>query len=366
MLNSRGEWEIKPNPAETTLGEALVRDKDRWRPLLATAQSLDKLGFGNLCKLRDADVPQRGSAHAHFGREAVIGTRQAGGVLSLAPWLRRQLRKSRISPDALQQEIVDRLPELLQRAASPTRTVPPTTILSYLTRGDQLIVRQDFSATTISAIRDEHGRWLLAPPERCELPPPCRGCPELEAFCNHVEITASPAHAWRRLGLIDAAGVPTQRGILFSFFHHGEGLAVAAALEDEKYPIEELVFDLANLRAGPRFAGDDSPYAGRLGALCQRIYERVDLPGYLDMGVPLDYGAGASEVVRAIVEQGMTRNRLLTESLRQGDLERALVEWRSLLRHIIWAPDYELERWRELKNAAGQRLEFSASPTGIR
>ncbi|HEY3900662.1 MAG TPA: DEAD/DEAH box helicase [Chthoniobacter sp.] len=366
MLNSRGEWEIKPDLGETTLGEVLIREKDRWRPLLATAPSLDKLGFGNLCKLRDAEATPRASAPARFGREAVIGTRRTDDVLHLAPWLRRQLRKSRVAPDALQQEIIARLPEFLRRAAAPERTIPPATSLSYLTRGEQWIVRQDFSATPIAAVQDSHGQWLLAPPERRELPPPCRGCPELDAFCNHVEITPSPAHAWRRLGLIDATGAPTQRGILFSFFHHGEGLAIAAALEDGKYPIEELVFDLANLRAGPRFAGDDSPYGGRLGALCQRIYERVDLPGYLDMGVPLDYGDGASEVVRAIVEQGTARNRLLTESLRQGDLERALVEWRSLLRHIVWAPDYDLERWRELKNAAAQRLELSVSPTGIR
>ena len=181
-----------------------------------------------------------------------------------------------------------------------------------------------------------------------------------------MEITASPAYAWRQLGLIDVAGEPTQRGIIFSFFQRGEGLAVAAALEDESYPIEELVFDLANLRAGPRFAGDDSPYGGRLGALCQRVYERADLPGYLDMGVPLDYGAGASEVVREIVERGASRSRLLTESLRQGDLERALVEWRSLLRHIIWAPDHALPRWRALKSAAHDLLEKSVSTVAPR
>jgi hypothetical protein len=97
---------------------------------------------------------------------------------------------------------------------------------------------------------DSHGVPLLAPEERRDLPVPCRGCPELP-WCSSVEITASPAHAWRRLGLIDPEGHPTRRGIIFSYFHHGEGLAVAAALEDAEYPIDELVFDLANLRAGP-------------------------------------------------------------------------------------------------------------------
>jgi hypothetical protein len=81
------------------------------------------------------------------------------------------------------------------------------------------------------------------------------------------------------------------------------------------------------------------------------------------MGVPLDYGAGASEVVREIVEQVAPRTRLLTESLRQGDIERALIEWRSVLRHIVWAPDYDLARWRALKEASEQVLERSTSPT---
>jgi len=46
-------------------------------------------------------------------------------------------------------------------------------------------------------------------------------------------------------------GTPTTRGILFSFFHHGEGLAVAAALEDDSYAIDELLFDLANSSRRP-------------------------------------------------------------------------------------------------------------------
>lgn len=356
MFNSRGQWEPRPEAMPTTLGEAMACDDERWRPALSLARTLDNLGYGNLCKL-ESERTRR------YGRETPLAMRHPDGVLHLAPWLRRLLRKSRLTPEAFQHEVIDRLLALLQQAAPAGHTIPPATTLQFVTRGDQLLARQDFSAMPVTAFRDMHGRVLLTPPERRELPPVCRTCPELTAYCERVEITQSPAYAWRRLGIIDISGVPTQRGILFSFFHHGEGLAVAAAIEDESYPIEELVFDLANLRAGPRFAGDDSPYGGRLGALCQRIYERADLPGYLDMGVPLDYGDGASEVVREIVERGASRTRLLTESLRQGDIERALVEWRSLLRHVTWAPDYDLPRWRALKTAANELLEKSVSPT---
>jgi superfamily II DNA/RNA helicase len=370
MLNSRDEWEARPAAAPSTLGEAWARDGDRWRPALSLPETLDTLGFGNLCKLHGADstvAASRGTRPApvkRYGRELALGRRELRGTLALAPWLRRLLRKSRLEAEALQLEVIDRLPALLPKVAPAGHTFPAATVITFLTRGDQLLARQDFAGAPVTAFRDRHGQYLLAPPERRELPPACRGCPELNAFCERVEITDSPAHAWHRLGLINASGIPTQRGILFSFFHHGEGLAVAAALEDENYPIDELVFDLANLRAGPRFAGDDSRYGGRLGALCQRVYERADLPGYLDMGVPLDYGAGASEVVHAIVEHSTPRTRLLTESLRQGDIERALVEWRSLLRHIVWAPQHDLIRWRELKAAAKALLEKSTSPTG--
>ena len=176
-------------------------------------------------------------------------------------------------------------------------------------RGDQLVARLDFARREVDAWTDSHGAALLDPPERRELPLPCRGCVE-SAWCGSVEIVLTPAFAWRRLGLIEADGTPTRRGVIFSFFHHGEGLAVAAALEDESYAIDDLIFDLANLRAGPRFAGDESRFGGRLGALCQRLYERADLPGYLEMGVPPDYGAGASEVVRAIVEHATPRQKL--------------------------------------------------------
>ena len=288
-----------------------------------------------------------------------LGVRRGEDLLQLAAWLRRVLKTPRLDAAAFHQQVQPHLPELLLQSGVEV----PGRFVSLDTRGDQLLARFDFSEVAVPGFIDQHGAALIAPPERRELPIPCRICPDLKAFCEIVPIVATPAFSWRQLGLIEPGGAPTTRGILFSFFHHGEGLAVAAALEDDTYPIAELLFDLANLRAGPRFAGDDSPYGGRLGALCQRIYDRADLPGYLEMGVPLDYGAGASEVVRELVEHNIPRTKLLTESLRQGDIERALIEWRSLLRHIVWAPDYDHARWHEIKSAARAMLENTTSPT---
>jgi hypothetical protein len=237
-------------------------------------------------------------------------------------------------------------------------------IAGLVTRGDTVYARIDFSAVQISAFVDSRGRALLDPPEREGIPLVCRACPELQHDLTAI-ITHSPAYAWRQLGLVTEDGAPTRRGTVFSFFQAGEGLAIAGALEDETYPIDDLVFDLANIRAGPRFAGEDAPLGGRLGILCQRIYGRADHPGYLEMGVPAHYGSGASEVIRELVANPTARYRMTNESLRSGDIERALMEWRSLLRHIVGAPSLDWARWRSLQEVAAHFIGSTTSPAAV-
>jgi len=363
MLNSRGNWQPAPAKEDAPLGDAWIMEKERWRPALSVARTLDGMGFGQLCRL---EVPDQ----RRYGRELILGTRRDGG-LALAPWLRRMLKTRQIADANLQPQLIEKLPLFVIAAegqlAKPPEGAPARTrkaafaIASIFPRGEQLVAHLDYSAHRIAAFRDEHGRALVNPSMR-EIPPPCcERCPEAE-WCRSVEITTTPAWFWRRLGLIEPDGRPTRRGMIFSFFHHGEGLAVAAALEDTSYSIADLLFDLANLRAGPRFAEDDSPYSGHLGALCQRNYDRADLPGYLAMGVPVEYGAGAAEVIREIVEDATAIPKLQTETLRPGDIERALIEWRSVLRHILLAPDYDWDRWRALKAAAARFCETAATP----
>src|ERR1700745_3518268 len=81
------------------------------------------------------------------------------------------------------------------------------------------------------------------------------------------------------------------------------------------------------------------------------------------MGVQVHYRAGASEVVRALVADPRSKHKLTNELLRHGDIERALVEWRSILRHIVIAPAYPLSRWMELKAGTRELLDKTASPT---
>jgi len=365
MLNSREEWEAKPAAKSVTLDRAFVRENDRWRRALTVARTLDGVGTGNLCRLREQH---------NYGRELPVATVVASGKAALAKWLRKELRSGEnvqrptsnvqrsmedlaarhgtVTHEQFEAEIRPLLPEL----------VKPGTIVDWIMRGNLISLRLDYGNMPVNAHIDSAGKALIDPPERENLPGVCQMCDQLE-HDKTVAIVNSPTYAWRHLGLVEPDGTPTQRGMIFSFFHGGEGLAVAVALEDETYPIDELVFDLANIRAGPRFAGEDSPMGGRLGILCQRVYRRADYPGYLTMGVPVQYGAGASEVVRALVADPRSRHKLTNELLRHGDIERALVEWRSMLRHIVLAPEYPLARWTELKAAAKELLDKTASPT---
>ena len=130
--------------------------------------------------------------------------------------------------------------------------------------------------------------------------------------------------------LIDDRGTPTDRGVIFSFFQHGEGLAVAAALEEASYPIDELIWHLANLRASHRFelgdAGNDGGNGSeRLAAACRGAYGPVDHEGYLRLGLPVGYGEGAAEAVEAWCRGGMNAVRQAADDLEvgPGDVERA-------------------------------------------
>lgn len=366
MLNSRGEWEPKPPAENVTLGVALVRENPEsirgWRRALTLPRMLEGIGTGNLCRLREQN---------RYGRELPVATVLPSGKAALAKWLKKEITKKsaenaeRPTPNAqrpirtralsheeFESEVRPLLPEL----------VKPGTIVNWVMRGNLISLRLDYANVPVNAHIDSADKALIDPPERENLPDVCRTCDQLE-HDRSVPIANSPAYAWRYLGLVEADGTPTTRGIIFSFFHGGEGLAIAAALEDETYPISDLVFDLANVRAGPRFSGEDAPMGGRLGILCQRVYRRADHPGYLTMGVPVQYGAGASEMVRALVADPRSKHKLTNELLRHGDIERALVEWRSILRHIVLAPAYPLSRWTDLKAAAKELLDKTTSPT---
>src|SRR5438270_312588 len=345
MLNAANEWEPKPVQVNNvSLGRLFVRESDSWVRALTVPRMLDGRGFGNLCKLRDKGI---------YGREIPLATVVADEAIAPVKWLRKKLSFAPPAQPLTKARFHELVPMIAESAGGE--------IAEIVTRANTIYARVDFSASQIAAFIDSHGTALLDPPEREAIPLVCRACSELQHDLS-TTIIHSPAYAWRQLGLVSPDGTPTRRGVVFSFFQAGEGLAIAAALEEETYPIDDLVFDLANIRAGPRFAGEDAPLGGRLGILCQRVYGRADHPGYLEMGVPVQYGSGASEVIRELVSNPAARYRFTNESLRHGDIERALMEWRSLLRHIVGAPDLDWERWRALKKLAAHFVGNTTSP----
>jgi superfamily II DNA/RNA helicase len=367
IQNSAGEWEPKPKIGNVSLGQLFIRENDAWVRALTVPRMLDGRGFGNLCKLRDQGI---------YGREIPLATIAGEDAIAPVKWLRRKLssvaavgdRGNASSDGAIGGH---RPPLQAFTKALFDEIVPPLLpevtggqVAEIVTRGKTISARLHFGGVQVTAVVDSLGVALLDPLEREAIPLVCRQCSELEHDLT-VVITNSPAYAWRQLGLVSENGTPTRRGILFSFFHAGEGLAIAAGLENENYPIDDLVFDLANIRAGPRFAGEDAPLGGRLGILCQQVYGRADYPGYLEMGVPVQYGSGASEVIRELVSDPSARSRFTNESLRHGDIERALMEWRSLLRHIVGAPDLDWERWLALQKIAAHFIGNTSSPAAV-
>jgi superfamily II DNA/RNA helicase len=368
ILNSAGEWEARGEERAVPLQELWIASNEnadaapRWRPAMQSAEFMRAFGRGNLCKLRRED------GGWGYGRELplaaalgenevrlVKGMREALTALDPVAWEGRNWPPGgRMGRAVFEERVLPLAPALSGGGGALARMVP---------RGNVLAAQIDFSGTPAPACVDSLGRALHQPPERKNYPACCQTCPQLPV-CEHGDPAMTPALAWRKLGLIEPDGTPTRRGTIFGFFHHGEGLAIAAALEqaDADYPIDALLYDLANLRAGHRFAAEgDSPYGGKLGNLCQRVYGRADYPGYLEMGVPIDYGDGAAEVVAELERHPADRRRLLNDLLRLGDLERVLTEWRSLLLHVRAAPDYPWDRWRELKAAAGRLVEASGA-----
>lgn len=201
----------------------------------------------------------------------------------------------------------------------------------------------------------------------------CRDCVHRTA-CLALAPTPTLLWQWQRTGVLDRHLQLTVRGEIVSFFLGPEGLALAAALEDRRYPLDDLLFDAANLFSGDRFSGTNPRRIGRLADACTRAYRRISIDGWLHEGVPLQYGSGASESVRALVAEGARAREILdeVETAGRGDIDRLLTEWRSLLRQVAGAgpligdgapmtgrDHFIAERWDEFRTLARHWLNES-------
>jgi superfamily II DNA/RNA helicase len=342
--NSEGIWERKRAPTIFKLKDTWYLDRQTWRPGLSSPKIVASLRIGTICKF-DSSQGRR------YGLEVPLATfpkTTEDNRLTLTKWLRKalreQVRNQGKTPniaklwtlEKIEHRIVPQLPQLTRGG----------TAVQIGERHGTLYARLDYSEGEIYALKDLSGKGLLNPRERQR-----EISGSIPTSPNQQQTRSTPrtvAEQWHALGLIDERAHPTRRGIIFSFFNHGEGLAIAAALEAKNYPVEEILYDLANLRAGHRF--NALALAGRpLTAFCQEAYGLRSIPGYLRRGVPEDYGEGASEILYNIEHKSSRAEAYLDDELSHGDIERARIEWRSLRLHIAHAPDYEWDRWRSLK-----------------
>ena len=383
MLNSRGEWERVPEPTLRPVKEIKVmpvslrppanrtagRDEAAHSPLqsaldgsertdakpillpaLCVPASLEKVGVGTLCVLSEE------AGQKTYGRALTVADRLHDERVIIAKWVRRLVNWSgRQAPIAVWQE---KIVPLIERRLGHQKTP----VSRFVNEGHKIIAQVSIAELPMRAAVDSHGVALWRPLEREVLPYDCAQC-SLVDICKHLPTSTGTALLWRRLVLVEATGVPTMRGRVVSFFSQGDGLALAAGLEEESYPLEELIYDIANLDAGFRFCGDDNRWGGRLGMVCHEKYGLQSVPGYLENGVPPKYGAGAEQVVASVHKNPMNKHVWVTDLLGPGDIDRVIIEWRSLLRQIAHAPELDWPRWRAFQALAKGILNETESPT---
>jgi superfamily II DNA/RNA helicase len=358
MLNSRGEWELLPNPTEKVLREVFVMEPPGegaaappvLRPAVTEPAALEKIGTGTLVVLGESE------GRAVYGRSSTVAEVLNDDKILLGKWVRRLTRwDNRQVPRSLWQEKV--MPLIEQRLAQLK-----TPVIRFETRDYKIMVLVSLAELSTRAPVDSYGVAFWKPIEREVLPVDCARC-SLVPVCRNLSTSSGVALLWRRLGLVDAAGVPTMRGRIMSFFSQGDGLAITAALEDGTYPLEELIYDLANLDAGFRFCGDENRWSGRLPMACHQIFGLQSIPGYLENGVPPRYGYGAEQIVASTHKNPLCKTSWVREFLGVGDIDRIIIEWRSLLRQIASAPSLEWARWKALQAMAKDILHETESPT---
>ncbi len=338
QLDLDGTWQPAAPAGSFSLAACVVRRKDRWLPALADAGVVGALGPGRLCKIG-----------AHYGKELAVATQGPDGTWRLVKAL-KGLGAGRTTWTWTELEgLVG--PELARRHA-------PAIFVDMVVHGALAYARLDLRETPVAAVASasDPAVALIAPPTRVRTLTAAGGL-RLPDGSERIPPPGSAVAAWLRLGLIDAEGCPTARGRLMARLHGGEGLVVAAALEDADYPVEEIVCHLANVRGGFRFGEFADGPSLRLAAAAHRAYGHLDFDGYLERGVCPGYGEGTFEALTACAAEGLRAVRATDSEIGRGDIERAALEWASLLRHILAAPDPAVPRWNDLTAAAARQLD---------
>lgn len=363
ILNTQGEWERRVNHPETHQPLSQVWLAGTQKPALAlsvpTFVAKFAHGIGRVGRL----------SRERYGVEIPLGQPLEKDPALIRPTksLRKLLKLPRQQEEISIEEVEvlhgTSLAEALQHSYAPHFSQPThglATLTHTFAKEGLVFAIFDLSSLQVPVYRDTHNMPIFQPLERTRVIKNETGVQDQSLTSTHAgrqPRIGSPIHAWRSLGLIDEEGAPTRRGEIFSFFQGGEGLAIAAALEDEAYPLDELITHLANLRSGVKF---DLPLAcgsERLGAICRNTYGFINHTGYLENGLPTEYGEGAAELLDTLLHPEKTESRELRHDIAEGDISRAYIEWLSLLRHITHAPAHPWPRWLALQSESQRVLK---------
>lgn len=372
MLNSRAEWETFPALVEKPVREigiydlrntiyesnaqpdpALVNRKSEIviHPALSSQATLEKVGTGMLVVLEE-----RESGEKIYGRASTVADKLGSDRVIIAKWVRRMTNWN--GRQAEMSVWNEKIAPLLEHKLAGIKTP----VVKFVNQTERILAYTSVADLTMRVPVDKYGIALWKPIEREVLPYDCAKCSLVET-CKVLPTATGTALTWRRLNLVDAQGKPTLRGRIVSFFSQGDGLAIAAALEDSRYPLDELIYDIANLDAGFRFCGDENRFGGRLAIVCHEKFQLQTFAGYLENGLPPKYGYGAEAVVRSVHENPLNKHNWVTELLGAGDIDRAIIEWRSSLRQIAHAPDLDWPRWKAFQAMAKKIVDEVQSPT---
>jgi hypothetical protein len=341
---------LSPLPGGEGQGEGERSAPTKLRPALSEQAVIEKVGNGIIVLLEERE------GRKIYGRASTVADKLSGDRVIIAKWVRRLTNWNGRQADmsVWKEQIVPLLEHKLAGLKTP--------VVKFVNQAERILVYVSVADLTLRVPVDRYGVALWRPVEREVLPYDCAQCSLVEV-CKNLSTAPGTALTWRRLNLVNAQGKPTLRGRIVSFFQQGDGLAIAAALEDERYPLDELIYDIADLDAGFRFCGDENRYGGRLAIACHEKYQLLSISGYLENGLPPKYGYGAEAVVQSVHKNPLNKHGWVTELLGAGDIDRAIIEWRSLLRQIAHAPELDWPRWRAFQAMAKTILNETESPT---
>jgi superfamily II DNA/RNA helicase len=342
---------LPPLPGGEGRGEDELSSQNKLHPALSEQTALEKVGTGMIVVLEE-----RADGTKIYGRASTVAEILNADRVIIAKWVRRLTNWN--GRQAEMSVWKEKIAPLLEHKLAGLKTP----VVKFVKQAERILAYVSIADLPMRVPVDKHGVALWKPIEREVLPYDCAQCSLVEK-CKQLQTATGTALTWRRLNLVDAAGKPTLRGRMVSFFQQGDGLAIAAALEDERYPLDELIYDLANLDAGFRFCGDENRYAGRLAIACHEKFQLQSFSGYLENGLPPKYGSGAEAVVQSVHKNPLNKHTWITELLGPGDIDRAIIEWRSLLRQIAHAPELDWPRWRAFQAMAKGILNETESPT---